>query len=311
MPQTQPLHSLFFLEGSRRSLQAVKTLVRYSGIAFFVVSLEALIIYLFLRRHNTLHNLVRNILLLSNLVMFAVDLFTVYFFKFPFNPLMLEIAMMTNVREGGEFLSMYLTEPGFWVFVLAVLCGVLVLRGVYALCAKRKAVLMGLMLLGFILSAGITVREAKVHSDSFEATLTTAGSGISRLPFMLKNYYASQRAFNEMMASVPEEVRITRNDSSIPYVVLVLGESTNRNHMALYGYSLPTSPKLIERQREGRCYVFDDVVSPHSHTNAVLQKLFTFCNREAKNKWYTYTSLFEVLESAGYFTAWMSNQEHP
>ena len=104
-------------------------------------------------------------------------------------------------------------------------------------------------------------------------------------------------------------MELTRNDGKIKNVVFILGESTNRNHMHLYGYYLPNTPNLDDMAARGEISVFRDVVSPHSTTIAVLSKLFTFCNHESDKPWYEYSNLIDIMNSAGYKTYWLSNQE--
>ena len=105
------------------------------------------------------------------------------------------------------------------------------------------------------------------------------------------------------------DVHITENRSQIKNIVFILGEATNRNHMHLYGYYLPTTPHLDELAQKGEICVFRDVISPHSTTIAVLSKLFTFCDYESDQPWYEYHNLIDVMNAAGYKTFWLSNQE--
>ena len=107
-----------------------------------------------------------------------------------------------------------------------------------------------------------------------------------------------------MNANTP--IVITKNESSIPYFVYIVGESTSRNHMSLYGYDLETSPLLSKRKD---IYIFDDVISPHANTTAVLKKLFCFYDYESSGSWYDYQTLFNILNAAGYYTCWLSNHE--
>lgn len=51
-----------------------------------------------------------------------------------------------------------------------------------------------------------------------------------------------------------------------PETVLILGESYNKHHAALYGYPLPTTPRLSQEEAAGRLYPFTDVVSPANFT---------------------------------------------
>ena len=90
-------------------------------------------------------------------------------------------------------------------------------------------------------------------------------------------------------------------------VVLVLGESTNRNHFGLYGYPNGTTPRLSALGDE--LMVFRDVVSPHSHTIPTLKKLFSFANHETAEPWHEQPMLLDVLRAGGYKTFWISNQE--
>jgi len=92
-------------------------------------------------------------------------------------------------------------------------------------------------------------------------------------------------------------------DSSV--FVLIIGESLNRNHMSLYGYSQKTSPFLDKRNDLA---VFTNVVSGYSNTlNAVLSAL-SESNLENKQSVDKSISLIDVFHSAGYKTFWLSNQ---
>jgi len=93
---------------------------------------------------------------------------------------------------------------------------------------------------------------------------------------------------------------------SIPIFVLVIGESTDRNHMSIYDYHRPTNPKLEKIKNE--LFVFDDVISPHSHTIPVLNKVLTFANFEDMKPFFDEGTLIELFKQAGFKTYWLSNQ---
>ena len=40
-----------------------------------------------------------------------------------------------------------------------------------------------------------------------------------------------------------------------------------------------------------------------------MRKLFNFYDYEAKNEWFTYQNIFNILKAVGYHTVWLSNQE--
>jgi heptose-I-phosphate ethanolaminephosphotransferase len=86
--------------------------------------------------------------------------------------------------------------------------------------------------------------------------------------------------------------------------VLILGESTSRLHMGLYGYDRNTNPRLSKINDE--LYIFKDVISPYSHTIPIMRELFTFSNYENENV--NSKSLIQYVRKAGYKTYWISNQ---
>lgn len=61
-------------------------------------------------------------------------------------------------------------------------------------------------------------------------------------------------------------------------LVLVIGESTNRDHMSLYGYPRSTTPKLDAMRQE--LSVFKQVVAPRPYTIEVLQQALTLADQE-------------------------------
>lgn len=87
--------------------------------------------------------------------------------------------------------------------------------------------------------------------------------------------------------------------------VLVIGESTTRTHLQLYNYNRLTNPELTKIKNE--LVVFEDVISPHTHTIPCLEKMLTLGNYEQPHKKYEGT-IIEIMKQAGFKTYWISNQ---
>ncbi len=89
--------------------------------------------------------------------------------------------------------------------------------------------------------------------------------------------------------------------------VLILGESTNRNHMSLYNKDLhPTNP-LLSKHKD--LIVYTDVVSGYSHTLQSVPNSLSASNLENGLRPGGETvTVTEVYQSAGYKTYWLSNQ---
>lgn len=88
-------------------------------------------------------------------------------------------------------------------------------------------------------------------------------------------------------------------------VVIVVGESCNRNHMSLYGYGRETTPRLKARQD---ILVFDNVVSANSNTLYSVMNFLTENNMEHHRPLDSCIHIFDVLHSTPYQSYWISNQ---
>lgn len=275
------------------------------SITFFTATAADLAVYCLLRKSPAILRVAKICLIAASIVMFALDIFAIWHYQTPFNIIMLEVALMTNLREGSEFLIDYLLDWHFLAFVMGVLLVLIVLRLIFSLIQRRKSFLAAIIILAALIGALGTARQ---FIKGAQTNLLPDSFAPSRIYVMASRLYSSQKAYDNMLRSSPSDITITAKKHSIPNVVFVLGESTNRNHLQLYGYSLPTNPRLSARND---IHVFTDTVSPHAHTNSVLKELFTFCRYGSSGEWFTYTTLLRILSAAGYHTMWLSNQESP
>ncbi len=107
-----------------------------------------------------------------------------------------------------------------------------------------------------------------------------------------------KNAINKIDGKAPSDT-----DSQI--FVLILGESCNRNHMSLYGYSKETTPKLDNRND---IIVFDNVVSPYSNTLNSVLTILSEANLENGIEITKGIDVIDVFHAADYKTYWISNQ---
>lgn len=90
-------------------------------------------------------------------------------------------------------------------------------------------------------------------------------------------------------------------------IILVIGESTSRHHMSLYGYPRETTPQLSGLRPE--LAVFEDVISNHTSTiDSVIDSLTlrraalgARANEDA-------VGILQLAKAAGFQTTWLSNQ---
>ena len=240
-------------------------------------------------------------------VPFLVECFVMYNYKALLGVGIINSLLETNQKEAVEFLKMYVGLPEVLGLCSMLFLGLLFWKKHIPLAAVhlqprfKRHLFAGLVLV----CVCYTVRMLVVYTGFFYDELLPVQRAYASTQTAVDN----MAAYHKLSAQVTKDVTLTKNDSKIKNIVFILGESTNRNHMHLYGYNLSTTPNLDRLQAQGEIGVFRDVISPHSTTIAVLSELFTFCNHESVKPWYEYTNLIDVMNAAGYKTHWLSNQE--
>ena len=115
----------------------------------------------------------------------------------------------------------------------------------------------------------------------------------------------------EQNASLPPLQNLKDSSGDAPRtLVLVLGESTTREHMHLYGYGRDTTPNLDALAAgDKNLSVFSNVVSPRPYTIEVMQQILTFGDQQNPDRFLTDPSLINLMKQAGYKTFWITNQQ--
>lgn len=237
-----------------------------------------------------------------------MELFSIYTYSAVVGPGIITAILETNRNEAVEFFKMYVS----WYWLIYIL---LFFSASYFL--QKRATF-----------SQLTFKTYKYKNPVLPLLLIGGAAGLSLFffykPLILSNlldipvvrvYAAAQTAVGDIKSyqNLDKEMSATddivQNDSTIPNIVFILGEATNRNHMHLYGYPLANTPNLDALAAKNELAIFTDCISPHSTTVSVLRELFTFCNYEADRPWYEYNNLIDVMNAAGYKTHWLSNQE--
>lgn len=164
---------------------------------------------------------------------------------------------------------------------------------------NRRVKVMAMAVL--VLFAGSACHAFADPEDSVEKLPRNLSVG--RLAANLKQSCDENRStayIDYALASQPVEILEDRHD--IPKVIFILGESTSRHHMQLYGYDLPTTPNLSRREQAGELTAFSSVTSPHAGTMAVMRTLFSFYDNDAAGMWYDYGNIFDILRESNVHT---------
>ncbi|MBP2631293.1 MAG: putative rane-associated, metal-dependent hydrolase [Firmicutes bacterium] len=286
------------------SEQKLEVMISYGFSLFFAAFGVAAFVQILY--NPILKNLVKAAILAITGVIFVIEFFAMYNYKILIGAGIVNSIFETNYREMVEFFEMYL---GFkeCIGVLGLLTIIyFVKKKNFTFCkvshTKPNKVVMGILAIGFL----YTIRMVSVYGEFFtDHQYLPIQRAYASAQVAIKN----MEAYNNLTSRLNDKIELTENNSKIKNVVFILGESTNRNHMGLYGYPLPNTPNLQRMQDEHNLYTFRDVISPHSTTIAVLSELLTFCHLESDKNWYEYNNIVDVMNAAGYKTFWLSNQE--
>lgn len=132
-----------------------------------------------------------------------------------------------------------------------------------------------------------------------------------QLAFGYANYQRELKEIEKQLLNldrIPALSNLKETQKSLPTtVVLVIGESTTRVHMGLYGYARETTPKLSSIKNELR--VFNHVFASRPNTIESLEQVLTFADQEHPDDYKTTPSLIAMMKQAGYKTYWITNQQ--
>ena len=93
-----------------------------------------------------------------------------------------------------------------------------------------------------------------------------------------------------------------------PNIVLVIGESYNKHHSQLYGYKLPTTPKMLDMYRKGDLVVMKDAVTSWNLTSRVFKSMLSTHDMKCSGNWTDGVLFPAIMRKAGYKVAFLTNQ---
>ncbi len=279
-------------------VMALDSFLLIAGCFYYVAMLQAM----------PWHKLRQGLFTLSIAVtgtLFLLEVFTICEYGTMFGEGLITVILETNPNEMAEYLSSFWRE-GFISVLLTVGFMVLCYRLHRRWKKHRRKLPRKILFLVQPEIIGAFLAVVYIRPIGGEAPFDLP---ITQIASAFCQTLEDMRHYDELRQKMTGKVQILENNSSIPYVVLILGESTQRNFLHLYDYPLPNTPHLDELSAKGELAVFTDVISPKQGTVFSLREMFTFHDWESDKEWYQCGNLLDVLKKAGYTTWWLSNQE--
>ena len=226
------------------------------------------------------------------------------------------IIFESNVAEASEFFAQYFV----WWMIPAMMAysvvAYLLWRKIHPMRMPRIAAWGGIALI-------LVALFVYPNFGQFRSLQFSAASALEKIEKRMEpavpwqiilGYSQYRRQLAEMQMLLEQNDRITPlnnlhddNSGEPSTLVLVIGESTSKLHMGLYGYSRPTTPLLDAKRND--LSVFKHVYASRPYTIEALQQVLTFADQEHPSLYLTQPSLMNMMKQAGYKTYWITNHQ--
>lgn len=232
-------------------------------------------------------------------------IYITYMYKSNITPAFIIPILETTYSEASEYIATYISV----INLAAIIIPILVIYGIcYLIKSKISSkntffkVCTYLACIGWICGIVFIAKNTMSHY----------AMPVQSIYYSMKDAVSQREELENLERYTNEQnenLTIQHVGKGIPNIVLIVGESENRNHMHLYGYDRDTTPSLDQLANNHKIAVFTDVVSPHAYTTASLSEIYSLHHYENPDKWYNTLNLIDILKKAGYHTSWLSNQE--
>lgn len=267
----------------------------------------------------------KNMLIFASFILGMIDIFLVVNFNSAFTPYIFDSLLATTMSESGEFLSFYiLSMKNIAILLGYALVNITIyiyiyIRNISFKLNKRFVYISCSVCLSALLF--VVIREQIEYKQFATHTLRkfTHSTNITRyihaISFSLHSNLESVKEMRDLKQKLStnhiDENYIVQNNSSIKNVVIVIGESAQRNFMHSYGYYLHNTPFTDKFIKSDNLFIFKDVISPGYNTHSALEKVLTFSDYENRDiPWYKQQNILSIMRMAGYPSMWLSNQEN-
>lgn len=236
-----------------------------------------------------------------------------------FSQSVLYVMFESNTSEASEFLSQYFSLKLVLVAIGYTAVAILLWTRLRPVTVPRPwrwlvccAIFYGLMVNPIVNKVLIQKRSVKRALISLSGRLEPAA------PWQFVSGYVEYRhqlaSLTKLLSNnnaLPPLANLQDSSGNAPRtLVLVIGESTQRNHMSLYGYPRETTPELDKmHQTDKNLTVFNHVVTSRPYTIEILQQALTFADEKNPDLYLTKPSLMNLMKQAGYKTFWITNQQ--
>lgn len=255
-------------------------------------------------------------IIVGGLSLISLAYFVIY--RQEFSQSVFFIIAESNFNESNEYIQQYLSFKLIAVLVVYILVALFLWKQVKPVYVQNKTKWMVSLLIAIyaLMPLAISVMVKKTSFEKAGAHLLSRME--TTVPWQLMSSYIAYRSQLSNMEnilnnlqSLPSLENLTDSNGETPRtLVLIIGESTTRTRMGIYGYNRNTTPIIEQFKKENpNLLVFNDVVSSRPYTIEILEQALTFADERHPDLYLTQPSLIHLMKQAGYKTFWITNQQ--
>lgn len=241
--------------------------------------------------------------------------FLMYYFSRRLDAFVVQMIRETTLRESSEFVQTYLLRPSVLIIAVCLILFVML----YVALARRVRRVPALPTSSMWLSCALSLWAVVLaHAYFFVGSAEECYSKAAGMPvksnafFVLRQSLLQMRDYDEenahcarTLAALTVDSRCSTDD---PDIILIIGESFNKYHSSLYGYPLPTSPRLSTLKDNGELIVFHNVISPSNSTTNSFKYFLSLACIDDSCEWYEKPLLPAIMKRNGWNVVFYSNQ---
>lgn len=218
----------------------------------------------------------------------------------------------TNSNEASGFFSTYFT-PGIWIeIILIIALTILTIIIIQKLLKSPKVrkyarkitvtmIVIALLSLAYLVYLMINPTEMFYQSDNS----------------VFSQFRQWREIIRENFATIPDlenpHPALDTSHAILPdNLLVIIGESADRDNMSVYGYNIPDTPYFNKLNADSTAYFFTQTTSPSCLTMYSFSHFMTTDNgterKESDIPYYKCETLPEIIKEIGYTTTWFSNQ---
>lgn len=255
-------------------------------------------------------------IIVGGLSLISIGYFTIY--RQEFSQSVFFVMAESNYNESHEFISQYLSIKLVAVLLIYILVGVFLWFKVKPVYVKNMTKWLVSIIIVVYALMPLFISVA-IKKTSFErATQHLLSRMETTVPWQLLSSYIAYRSQLSNMEKIlnhletlPKFENLTDANGNAPRtLVLVIGESTTRSRMGIYGYERDTTPLIEQFRKDNPDFLaFNDVVSSRPYTIEILQQALTLADEKHPDLYLSKPSLIHLMKQAGYKTFWITNQQ--